>query len=231
MDTGTVVPWSVTVAVTWSRGSIWVWGPRGNRTPTPNTGSVPSMPSDREQAALEKTNIYSSNGRWHRLFPATGDWLTPWAGHDKRRAGRQADVPADTSCPERDSVFEMGTACSKVPSCHLTSACAPSWWGAHDLPSAVGQPCEKVHPCSGPVFLAFSPRSHPWGLRKCAWNNPSGQAWSWSPPCLPAPAPSSFTSPGLTLPALEPGQAIYGVGGRLALGAPLSPAAVCSLSP
>lgn len=99
--------------------------------------------------------------------------------------------------------------------------------------SAVGQPCEKVHPCSGPVFLAFSPRSHPWGLRKCAWNNPSGQAWSWSPPCLPAPAPapSSLTSPGLTLPALEPGQAIYGVGGRLALGAPLSPAAVCSLSP
>lgn len=96
---------------------------------------------------------------------------------------------------------------------------------------AVGQPCEKVHPCSGPVFLAFSPRSHPWGLRKCAWNNPSGQAWSWSPPCLPAPAPSSFTSPGLTLPAPEPGQAIYGVGGRLALGAPLSPAAVCSLSP
>lgn len=94
-------------------------------------------------------------------------------------------------------------------------------------PSAVGQPCEKVHPCSGPVFLAFSPRSHPWGLRKCAWNNPSGQAWSWSPSCLPAPAPSSFTSPGLTLLALEPGQAIYGVGGRLALGAPLSPAAVC----
>lgn len=78
-----------------------------------------------------------------------------------------------------------------------------------------------------PVFLAFSPHSHPWGLGKCAWNNPSGQAWSWSPSCLPAPAPSSFTSPGLTLPAPEPGQAIYGVGGRLALGAPLSPAAVC----
>lgn len=102
--------------------------------PTPSTGSVSSVPSDREQTALEKTNIYSSNGRWHRLFPATGDWLTPWAGHDKRRSGRQADVLVDTSCPERDSIFEMGTVCSKVPSCHLNSACAPSWWGAHNLP-------------------------------------------------------------------------------------------------
>lgn len=67
-------------------------------------------------------------------------------------------------------------------------------------PSAVGQPCEKVHPCSGPVFLAFSPRSHPWGLRKCAWNNPSGQAWSWSPASQLQPPPVSLPQGSLCWP-------------------------------
>jgi hypothetical protein len=38
--------------------------------------SVSYVPSDREQAALEKTNIYSSNGSWHRLFPEAGVWLS-----------------------------------------------------------------------------------------------------------------------------------------------------------
>ena len=135
-----------------------------NRQPPPNTGSVSSVPSDREQTALEKTNIYSSNGRWHRLFPATGDWLTPWAGHDKRRSGRQADVPADTSCPERDSIFEMGTVCSKVPSRHLISACAPSWWVLTTSRVLLDSPVRKCIlvlarvPCFQPSLSSLGPR-------------------------------------------------------------------------
>lgn len=40
------------------------------RFPTPSSTSA--VPSDREQAALEKTNIYSSNGSWHG--PASCGW-------------------------------------------------------------------------------------------------------------------------------------------------------------
>lgn len=59
--------------------------------------SVSSVPSDREQAPLEKTNIYSSNESWHKLFPVTGVWLAPWDGHNRRHSRRQAHVPLDTS--------------------------------------------------------------------------------------------------------------------------------------
>lgn len=163
--------------------------------PTPNTSSVSSVPSDREQIALEKTNIYSSNGRWHRLFPATGDGLTPWAGHDKRRSGRQADVSADTSCPERDSVFEMGTACSTVPSCHLTSAYAPSWWGAHDLPGHCWTALRESASLFWPCVPHFQPSLSSLGPQKMCLEQPLRAGMVLVPFLPPSSSPLQFRFP------------------------------------
>lgn len=90
---------------------------------------------------MKKTNIYSSNGRWHRLFPATGDRSSPHGLDTTRgRSGRQADASADTSCPERDSVFEMGAAFhSPILSSHLCLrtfmvGCSRPPWALLDSP-------------------------------------------------------------------------------------------------
>lgn len=56
--------------------------------------------------------------------------------------------------PGRDHVFEMETACPKVPS-YTLSACTPSLWDAV-RPGPIGQPYEKVHLHVGPVFLALA---------------------------------------------------------------------------
>lgn len=134
------------------------------RSPPPRPSSVSSVPSDREQAALEKTNIYSSNGSWHRLFPATGVWLTPWDGHNRRHPGRQADVPPDTSIQDQMMSSRRGRHVPRSHLTHLSPVRTPSERSASYLPRPVGQLCEKVQLQAGPVSLAPGSCSDPWGL-------------------------------------------------------------------
>jgi hypothetical protein len=107
----------------------------------------------------------------------------------------------------------MGTACSRS---HLRLHTSTTASSASEGP--VGQLCEKVHSDTGPMFLASGPYSVPWGLRKCAWNNPHTHPHLWAMVVLVTstlPPPSIWLHfPKFTLWA----QAISGVGGRTLLG-------------
>lgn len=147
-----------------------------------------AVPSDREQAALEKTNIYSSTGSWHRPFPATGVWLTPWDGHNRRHPGDR-QMSLRTPAPRMRQCRRDGDGMCRGPIPHSSAPFAHLRGGALTISrSPAVRPCEKVHRTLSPVFLASGRCSYPWGLRKRAWNNPSGPWWSWlASPCRPQP--------------------------------------------
>lgn len=128
---------------------------------SPHPSSVSSVPSDREQAALEKTNIYSSNGSWHKLFPAIGVWLALWDGHNRRHSGRYADVPRTSArrtrqcLRDRDSEFQG-------PIQHISSLLV-HLHGEHSLPprallaSSVRKFIPMLALCSLPLAFALIP--------------------------------------------------------------------------
>lgn len=189
------------------------------------------MPSDGEQAALEKTNIYSFE--WELAQAVSCDWrLARPTGRTQQEALRETGrCPRGHRRPGQG--LREGDSVLQGPSRHVSCRFAHLRRGALTISlSPVGQPCEKVHPTVSPVFLASGPCSDPWGLRKCAENKPSGQRWSG----LASPSQSQW--PPASLPqALAVGSVARADcfwGGReegLALGAPLSLLQLCSFFP
>lgn len=143
---GSPVSWAPSIAaVTWAHRLHL--GVGGDQEVPPPPISVSSVPSDREQAALEKTNIYSSNGSWHRLFPATGVGLA--CGMDTQEPLREMGrCPEGTGIPDATMSSRWG---QRVPRRHPTqhsSACAPS--GQSPASKFIPEPARV--PCPWPLL-------------------------------------------------------------------------------
>lgn len=139
-------------------------------SPTPaNPSPVSSMvPSDREQAALEKTNIYSFQQELAQAISCNWHLARPMGWTPRGSLEEIGRCPHGHQHPDRRRASETGL--EHAPRSHPTrgiSVCTPSQGRAHRPRSPAGQPCEKVHPAVSPVFLASGPCSYPWGLRRC----------------------------------------------------------------